>query len=111
MPKAARFRLVEAPDRVEVGSRFRYRIAPGIEWIAEIVEWNPPHGFSDLQVKGPYAYWRHTHALSEVPQGTLVRDSIEYRLRGGRLFDLLGHRLLLAAVFAYRKRRISAELG
>jgi ligand-binding SRPBCC domain-containing protein len=113
MPRIAGFRLVDAPEEVGQGSLFRYRMALGQEWVAEVVEWNPPYGFADLQLRGPYAYWRHRHTLAAVPGGSLIVDSIEYRLRGGAvgaLLDRLGHRLLLRALFAYRRRRIEALL-
>src|SRR5262249_47878528 len=40
----------------------RWRIFP-IRWTTEIVEWDPPHGFVDVQLKGPYQLWRHQHRL------------------------------------------------
>ncbi len=32
----------------------RWRIFP-IRWTTEIVEWDPPHRFVDVQLKGPYS--------------------------------------------------------
>lgn len=116
-PRWLCFRLTGTPGPVGVGSRFRYRIAPfgaPVEWVAAINDWNPPHGFSDEQVSGPYASWRHEHSLLEFSGGTEVRDVIEYRLRGGRLgplADRLVHRRFLEYLFAYRSRRLDELLG
>jgi ligand-binding SRPBCC domain-containing protein len=116
-PRLLRFRPVEVPARPAPGARFRYRVAPlglPVEWVAEITEWNPPHGFSDVQVRGPYASWTHAHLLVEVAGGTEIRDRIEYRLRGGslgRLADRAGHRAFLERLFAYRSRTLDELLA
>lgn len=110
-PRLMGFRIVERPDEIGVGASFRYRVGL-VTWIAEITAWDPPHGFSDLQVSGPYRVWRHRHELREVEGGTEVRDRIEYRLRGGPAARLLlpAHRLFLRRLFAYRSRRLDALL-
>jgi uncharacterized protein YbjT (DUF2867 family)/ligand-binding SRPBCC domain-containing protein len=111
-PRLLRFRIVERPARLARGSRFRYRIGP-LDWVAEIAAWDPPAGFADVQVRGPYRVWRHRHELAEVPTGTEVRDVVEYRLRGGiaaRALEPL-HRAFLRTLFAYRSRRLDELLG
>src|SRR5277367_3732867 len=58
------FRMVEAPETLGVGSLIRYRLrwrGLPIRWTTEISEWNPPHGFVDREVSGPYAMWNHEH--------------------------------------------------
>jgi ligand-binding SRPBCC domain-containing protein len=115
-PPLLRFRLVEAPTQMALGARIRYRITPlglPIDWVAEVDAWNPPHSFSDVQLRGPYAAWRHTHLFVDTSGGTLIRDRIEYRLRVGRLgpiADRLGHRMFLERLFAYRSRRLDELL-
>lgn len=111
-PRLLGFRVVERPARVERGSSFRYRVGP-VDWIAEIVAWDPPVGFADVQVSGPYRSWRHRHELSEVAAGTEIRDLVEYRLRGGlaaRALEPL-HRAFLRTLFSYRSRRLDELLG
>ena len=111
-PRVLGFRIVESPARIERGSRFRYRVGP-IDWVAEIADWDPPAGFADVQVRGPYRIWRHRHELSEVAGGTEVRDRVEYRLRGGpagRLLEPL-HGAFLRTLFSYRSRRLGDLLG
>ena len=55
-PGWLRFRLVEAPERLEHSSRLRYRLrlfACPVRWQTEIAEWRPRRGFTDVQVSGP----------------------------------------------------------
>jgi ligand-binding SRPBCC domain-containing protein len=111
-PRLLGFRVVERPGQVERGSQFRYRMGP-VQWVAEIAAWDPPRGFADVQVRGPYSVWRHRHELSEVAGGTEVRDRVDYRLRGGiagRALDPL-HRVFLRALFTYRSRRLDELLA
>jgi len=111
-PRLLGFRIVERPAQIERGSRFRYRVGP-VDWVAEIAAWDPPAGFADVQVRGPYRVWHHRHELSAVPAGTEVRDLVEYRLRGGlaaRALEPL-HRAFLRTLFSYRSRRLDELLG
>jgi len=49
-------------------------------WRTLIERWEPPHGFVDRQLRGPYALWRHRHEFREVPRGTLMTDIVDYAL-------------------------------
>jgi len=117
MPRWLRFRLVEAPAEMGKGSLLRYRAAPlglPVTWVAQIAVWEPPLLFADVQRRGPYRAWEHTHWFSAVAGGTEIRDRVRYRLRGGPLaplVDRLGHRALLQRLFDYRMERLSALLG
>lgn len=88
-PNWVHFRILEvegAPMRA--GTRIEYEIRlQGIphRWLAEIVAFDPPRGFTDLQLRGPYRYWRHEHAFAAVDGGTLVRDRVDYQLPLGAL--------------------------
>jgi hypothetical protein len=81
--------------------------------LTEIERWNPPHEFIDIQLKGPYTLWRHTHRFSEVEGGTLIADTVAYDLPFGLLGRLV-HRLQVARdlgqIFDYRARQVQALL-
>jgi ligand-binding SRPBCC domain-containing protein len=105
------FRIDEAPDQLAAGSRLRYRLrlfGVPIGWLTEIRQWVPPRSFVDVQLRGPYRLWEHTHRLSPVPGGTEIHDHVRYQVLGGALVDLLVRRWL-RAIFDYRAER-TAEL-
>jgi ligand-binding SRPBCC domain-containing protein len=77
------FRMVESPEKLAVGSLIRYRLrwrGMPIRWTTEISEWNPPHGFVDREISGPYAMWNHEHWFVERDGGTTMRDRVTYAL-------------------------------
>lgn len=114
-PAWLQFRIVEAPERLERGSLLRYRLrlfGVPIGWRTEITEWNPPRGFTDTQLRGPYRVWVHEHRLEPAGTGTLVRDRIRYRIPLGPLGLVLNHILVrrwLTRIFDFRAQRM-AEL-
>lgn len=109
------FRIVEAPDRLERGSVLRYRLrlfGVPIRWKTEITEWDPPGGFTDTQLRGPYRLWIHEHRVEPVDGGTRVTDRVRYRIPLGPVGALVNRvfvRRWLDAIFAFRARRM-AEL-
>lgn len=79
------------------GSRVTFRARHGgvrhtLE--SEIVEWSPPFGFTDRQVRGPFASWTHRHRFVAFQDGTLMTDLIEYEPPAGPL-GALANRLWL----------------
>ena len=105
------------PRPVRKGTLIRYslrwRIFP-IRWTTEIVEWDPPYGFVDLQLKGPYKLWRHQHRFVAEGNGTRILDEIEYRLPFG-VFGRLAHavkvRRDIEGIFGYRKGAVEERFG
>jgi ligand-binding SRPBCC domain-containing protein len=116
-PPWLRFRIVEAPRRLERGSFLRYRLrlfGVPIRWRTEIVDWRPPRSFTDLQRSGPYPLWEHTHRLTPVPGGTEIFDLVRYGLHGGPLAPLVRRLSVggwLDEIFDYRAERMRELLG
>jgi ligand-binding SRPBCC domain-containing protein len=115
-PPWLHFRLEAAPERLERGTYLRYRLRPfgvPVRWLTEIVEWNPPRSFADVQLSGPYRVWEHVHRFRAVDGGTEVFDHVRYRVPGGPLAPLVN--LLVARrlddIFAYRRARLAELLG
>jgi ligand-binding SRPBCC domain-containing protein len=117
-PPWLRFRIVTpTPIEMRPGARIEYRIdwrVVPIRWLTEIVEWSPPRRFVDVEVRGPYKLWHHTHTFASVDNGTLVADIVRYALPLG-LLGSLAHRLAVRRdverVFDYRAERIAALFG
>jgi ligand-binding SRPBCC domain-containing protein len=80
-----------------------------VRWETLIEEYDPPHGFVDVQVKGPYKRWRHEHSFEAAPGGTIMRDHVQYELPFG-ILGVITHRLIVARqlrrIFDYRGRKI-----
>ncbi|MBD3374205.1 hypothetical protein GF406_04150 [candidate division KSB1 bacterium] len=49
-------------------------------WQLEIIDHQPNQSFSDLQTKGPFRYWKHTHIFQKEGEQTLLIDRVEYQL-------------------------------
>lgn len=84
-----------------------------LRWLAQIDEYVANHHFCDLQVTGPFAYWRHCHLVSAEAHGdtagTRVTDVVDYqwlRGSGNRAIDSFGGRLQIRRLFRSRQRKL-----
>lgn len=100
------------PGQVEMraGALIDYRLRVrfvSMRWRTEIVVWEPSERFVDVQRRGPYRRWEHTHTFSDLDGGTLCRDQVEYSVPGGRLVNWLVVRRDIEKIFAYRSQAMS----
>jgi ligand-binding SRPBCC domain-containing protein len=115
-PASLRFEiLTPSPIPMEQGALIDYRIRlAGIpfRWTTYIAQYHPPHHFVDIQLRGPYSFWHHTHRFTSVEGGhaTLIEDEVCYCLPFG-LIGTVAHRIWirsqLARIFDYRARVIA----
>lgn len=117
-PRWLRFEVVTpGPILMHTGAVIDYRLrwhSIPLRWRTEIVCWEPPYKFEDLQVKGPYRLWHHTHTFESVNGGTLLSDRVEYGLPFGPLGGLahaLSVRRNVIAIFEYRRVKIQEFFG
>ena len=106
--------LTPAPIVLRAGALIDYRITVHglpIRWRTEIAEWNPPQRFVDVQLRGPYTLWHHTHTFEERDGGTLCRDRVRYRPRGGALINWLFVRRDVERIFQYRQKKLRELFG
>jgi len=83
-PPSLQFRiLTPQPVAMRQGTLIDYRIrihAIPVAWQSEISVWEPPHRFVDVQRRGPYRRWEHTHGFAAVNGGTRVTDSVDFEV-------------------------------
>ena len=114
-PPGMGFDRLSDDTEMRAGLEIDYRIRPllGIpmRWRTRIDAYDPPNGFADVQLRGPYRRWEHEHAFRPVPGGTLIEDHVAYELPLGPLGSL-AHRLAvrsqLLEIFRHRARTIEA---
>ncbi len=110
--------VVGTPARIdENGSRTTLKISMlgviPLYWEAEHRNYQPGQSFQDVQIRGPFALWCHTHSVEPIDERTCKYiDSIEYKVPIGWLGELLGGWLVrqkLNKMFTYRHQVVKKE--
>lgn len=95
----------------------RVPVAPGLRlpWISQFAEVVEGDRFRDIQVKGPFASFDHTHRFESVSDHECVmEDKIHYSLPVGSLGDFFGASFVkrkLEAMFRYRHRVLVGDIA
>ena len=112
-PDSLRFEIRSPqPIAMRAGAIIDYQLSLfglTFRWRTLIESFDPDSGFVDVQTKGPYRSWRHTHRFSDVPGGTLVRDRVEYELPLGPLGEIARRLFVdkqLRRIFDFRRAAI-----
>ena len=102
---------MEAGTLIEYGLRL-HRVP--VRWRTRIEAWEPPRRFVDVQIKGPYSLWEHTHMFEEDgPGATIISDRVRYSIPFGLLGELANRLLVrrdLRQIFDYRRDAAAREL-
>lgn len=117
-PPLLHFKLLGmSTPAIGAGTRIDYALRINglpVRWQTLIDAWDPPRRFSDTQARGPYRLWHHTHEFLPLGGGTLMRDTVRYRLPVGWL-GLAGAGWKVARdvtqIFDYRAEKIDARFG
>ena len=116
-PPSTRFRIVAGPRRrLREGDRIDYALRVfgiPIRWRSRIDAWRENELFADVQERGPYKSWRHTHTFREVAGGVEMHDVVEYELPFGWLGRAAAGWLVrreLEKIFEYRGRAVISAL-
>jgi ligand-binding SRPBCC domain-containing protein len=106
------------PIEMGVGTLIEYRLRlhrVPVRWRTRIAIWEPPRRFVDVQVKGPYSLWEHTHTFEEDgPEATIIRDRVRYSIPFGPLGEVADRLLVrrdLVQIFDYRRDAVARELA
>ena len=106
--------LTPAPLVLAPGFVMDYRLrlfGVPLNWRSRIETFDPPHRFSDVQLRGPYRRWHHVHQFTAVAGGTQMVDQVNYELPCGLLGPVaqgLFVRSMLNRIFDYRRDRVAA---
>lgn len=112
------FRVL-TPGAIEMraGARIAYRLVLHrlpVRWLTEIVDWEPGRRFVDVQRRGPYRLWEHTHHFEFDGTATVIHDRVRYALPLGPLGEL-AHRAFvgrdLTEIFDFRRTAVQRLLG
>jgi ligand-binding SRPBCC domain-containing protein len=120
MPPWESARVIQTAKISEVGSRaiIESTILGPIKtrWVAEHTVYDPPHLFEDVQIEGPFHFWRHRHIVEPHDEGAILRDQVDYEPPLGFLGRAFAPLLIeprLRKLFDYRhevtKRVLSTE--
>ncbi len=104
-----RIRSISDPT-IREGTEIRYGLklrGMPLRWTSRITGWDPPHGFVDEQIRGPYRLWIHRHTFEARGDMTIVGDHVRYAPLGGRLAERLFVRADLERIFDYRHQRLT----
>ena len=111
-PPELRFRiLTPQPIAMGEGTLIDYRLrlfGVPLRWQARIVRWQPPSGFVDEQLYGPYRVWEHTHRFRDGEGTTIIEDVVRYGLPFapfGEIFHPLVQ-LQLERIFRFRRSAV-----
>lgn len=115
-PPYMKFRIIKRPASTEIfeGMQIGYKVSPilniPMKWVTLIKSVDRLKSFTDVQFKGPYALWEHTHTFERVPEGTLMYDQVKYALPLG-IIGVWAHKLFvnrqLESIFQYRAQIVS----
>jgi len=105
------------PLTLAAGSLLDYKLrlhGVPVRWQTRIEIWEPPLRFVDVQLKGPYSLWEHTHLFEAVGEGaSVIHDRVRYAIPLGplgALADALFVRRDLRRIFDYRAEAVARHL-
>ncbi len=108
--------VVSRTGTIDPGGRVVMRMHAGLVpylWHARHIENHPGVMFRDIQEKGPFASWTHTHRFADTAAGAELIDEIDYGFPLPALVPGFADRMVqktLARVFRYRHTTLREDL-
>ena len=117
-PPGEHVEVVERTGGLERGARVVLRFGRWPfrrRWIAVHQDYEEGRYFSDVQLSGPFAFWKHTHTFEpDGPAACILEDRVEYALPFGFLGRWVAAgfvRKKIEKLFEYRHRTTIVELS
>ena len=109
--------ITPGPIQMRPGALIDYRLklhGVSVRWRTRIEVWEPPVRFVDVQVRGPYARWEHTHTFErDGEHAVVISDRVRYALPLGPLGQIAHAAFVrrdLKRVFDYREHAVAERL-
>lgn len=103
-----------ADQRIEPGMKIDYTVRPlwslPVHWQTLITEVVPPRLFVDLQLRGPFLFWRHEHHFAAAGNCTEMTDHVFWMMPFGSFGNWINRRLIaprIRQIFDYRARQLT----
>ncbi|MFM8473349.1 MAG: SRPBCC family protein [Candidatus Kapaibacterium sp.] len=119
-PEYMNFKILSGFDEgtTREGMIIKYKVHPvlgiPLTWVTKITNVSAPHEFTDMQLKGPYKEWVHTHRFREIEGGVEMTDELVYQLPLGPI-GMIAHALFVRkqvqSIFAYREATLEKLFG
>ncbi|PHR98183.1 MAG: TIGR01777 family protein [Blastopirellula sp.] len=117
MPPWENARLISTDGSIEPGSSTTLQIKLGpvrLNWVAQHTEFSLNHHFQDIQLSGPFSFWKHDHRFESSGENrSFLEDRIEYRLPGGILGGFIAGQSVtrkIERMFRYRHDTMIEDL-
>lgn len=116
LPPWEKTRILSKEGGIDPGGKVRLKIQLGplrLNWEAHHVENEPGRMFRDLQFRGPFKEFIHTHTFSDTERGALLEDRIDFILPAhDRLPALLPRQVkhMLERAFRFREKVIRDDI-
>jgi ligand-binding SRPBCC domain-containing protein len=85
-----------------------------VRWRTRIEVWEPPVRFIDVQLRGPYTLWEHTHTFEcDGEHAVVIGDRVRYAIPLGPIGQIAHAAFVkrdLKRVFDYRERAVAERL-
>ena len=110
-------KIVRRTGSITDGSELVFRVYQGpigLTWHAVHEGHEPGRQFRDVQRRGPFARWAHTHRFEPGDRGAILDDRVEYRLPAHPVSDLVAGplvRKMLERMFTFRHERTMNDLS
>lgn len=110
-------RLIHASGGIRDGAKVELLMKKGpleLTWEVEHVDYQQDRQFVDVQRKGPFERWVHTHRFSSnAAGGTLMEDEVDWEPPMGAAGEFFAGSIVkrdLTRSFAFRHRRLAHDL-
>lgn len=117
LPPWEKSRVIEKLGGIKPGGMVKLKMHAGpfpFYFTARHTEDIPGVMFRDIQEKGPFRSWSHTHYFDDAPGGAMLRDRIEYELPGGSLLPGFFRNHVtknLEILFRHRQSILSSDIS